>query len=308
MEEEESIIQFVSAYFKKYGTMPSVRTLCRETTFTAGRFYRTFGNMEKLCQRTGIVIDEQTKARIRGAVKATRKHVRRSERKKPKTQAMAPRGKGEAETSTAAPAYEEIRKNVEAEEEAHSAIIDNVQKFAGQIGVLLQDPNPEISEPVLEAFCDIIPIILKKKHGVTYSVKDLIGAEETLTRVQHDLQELAKKEIRVDVKLKKSEDERQDIQREWERLKQNPERGALLDRINELQLDKKALESNVSEMYVANKNLRVLVSSLLGPITNCDTCKRRFLANMEPYKPILDWLATGKWALLTFETVTAPQT
>jgi hypothetical protein len=305
-EEERSVIEFVQAYFKKENTTPSVRKLCKETNLTTPRFYRLFGSLQKLCEKAGIYVDQATRERLKISAKATRKRQKKAERKRSRVQIATTAPKDQGSHAQPAPTFEEIQRNLQDEEEARQARVDNVKKFVAQIELLALNENREISEPALEEFYNIIPHLLKKKHGVSYSVKDLIGAEETLHQARITLQKLQEKELRVDAKLKKNEAERLEIQHKWEKLKADPEKAGLLRRIYVLEDENKVYRSRLDESYTVSKGLRIVVNSLLGAVSNCNCCKARFVQNMAPHKPVLEWFLKGDWSLMSFETVTPP--
>ncbi len=284
-----------------------MRRICREADLSSPRFYRLFGSLESLVERAGLKLDSETKQRIRSTRKASRKHSRKKKRTPKQDSTPIVTVESESTEQSATSIFEELQENLETEEEARQSRLENIGRFAGQIEMLALNDNPEISQPVLDALYNVVPTILQKKHNVTMSIKDLIQANQLLHQVQQKEKRLREKEFQLGGLAEKLEVEKQQIQSEWESIKQerknDPEKASLQKHVDELEGREKVLTDRLAETYANNKNFRLVVNSFLAAICYCDACGARFRRNMTPYKQVLEWLYNGQWMLLTFETL-----
>jgi hypothetical protein len=280
--------------------------VCREANLTPPRFYRVFKNLEGFCERAGIKIDRETLVRIKGTRKATRQRTRGRSQGACRDSTPTMTVKSESTVWSAPPTFEEIQQNLKDEEEARQLRLENVGKFAAQIEILALDGDPQISDPVVDALSGVVPSILKKRFGVDASLKDLVEASDVLHQARELKQELRAKEIQLDGLLKKHEQERLEIQDEWEKIRQarklDPGKVALQNNVKTLQGEKKVLIDDLNEAFNDNKRFRLAVVDLLTVIGECNSCKKRFHQVLEPYPDLKKWLLDGKWAL-SFEVI-----
>jgi len=217
---------------------------------------------------------------------------------------------GEGPRQRSAPTFEEIQRGREVEEEARKERLEDTRVFASQIELLALDPDPEVGNPVLDSLSNILPVILKRKYGIQASLKDLVEAGHTLRQAQEARKKLREKEIQLDKLLMKNEVERLEIKGEWEKIRAgralDPEKKALREDVKKSLEKERILTDRLNEIYADYKNFRILFVSLLGATTQCDGCRQRFVQNLKPYGDAQEWLASGKWSLLSYETINVP--
>lgn len=275
-----------------------MRRISRETGLTAPKIYRTFGSLESLIERAGLKVDKETLKRIKSTRKATRRRVKKTLQKAvPKFKNICSQPSGNIKQS-AAPTFEKIQEDLETEQEAHKSRLEKVQKFAEEVEALALDGAPEVSGPVLDALCNILPTILQKKYGVPFSLKDLLEADHTLHQVEKERKELRAEQLQLDGMRRKNEAERLEIRCEWEKLKANPEKTALKQRVERLQGEKRALTSKLGEAFDYKRKAIFVFNALLETITPCNSCVVRFSQLMNPYPDEWKWFKDGEWSRL----------
>jgi peptide subunit release factor RF-3 len=262
--------------------------VCREANLTPPRFYRVFKNLEGFCERAGIKIDRETLVRIKGTMKATKRRTRKKRPTLHRDSNPAMVVEGESPKQQAAPTFEEIQQNLKDEEEARQQRLENIGKFVAQIEILALDGDPKISGPVIDALSSVIPTVLEKKFGVEATLKDLIEANDVLHQAQKERKKLRSKEIQLDGYAKK-------VQADWEKLRADSDKGALFQRVESLEAERRVLTSQVNEARIVYENYRRVFSGFCATVFKCKACGPRFLGYMESYPEANAWLLKGDW-------------
>jgi len=289
MDEEARIIEYLKAYVKREGTAPSVRKFCRDQNTTSPAFYRRHGSMVKLLEKAGLPIDERTKQRLQISKKATRKHVRKAERKRSRVQTPAPTVEGENCEPQQTPTFALIQEDLATEQEARESRKERTQQFADEVKALALNDDPEISGPIVDALCfGVLPTILEREFGVSFTLEELCQAELTLREVEEERK-------KVGELAKKNRDERLAIELEWEKVKRIPEKGELLEHIEQLQRKIKVLTGNLNEARATYNNYRTVFSGLWDAVFECRVCSARFTSYMESYPEVNVWFFKGDW-------------
>ena len=305
--EEQKVIDFAREFYAQNGQVPPIRRLCRECNISAPWFYRKFGSLESFVEKVGLKVDKETSVRIRSTRKATRKHAGTRKPKPYQDSNPAMVVEGEGPKPRTASTFEEIQHNREVEEEARKERLEKTRVFASQIELLALDPDPEVSNPALDALSNILPVILKRKYGIQASLKDLVEAEHTLRQAQETRKKLHEKEIQLDDLSRKQEDERVQIKGEWEEIqqarKQNPQTIALQELVKTMQGEKKVLIDNLNEACSVNRNFRMVAIAWLGVLEQCGSCQKRFIRLLNPFPQVRAWFLGGQWGALSFETI-----
>jgi hypothetical protein len=241
MVEDDEVFEYLRAYVKREGTAPSVRRFCRDRNTTPPAFYRRYGSMGELLEKAGLPIDERTKQRLQISKKATRKHVRKAERKRSRVQTPAPTVESENCEPQQTPTFALIQEDLVTEQEARESRRERTQQFAGEIKTLALNDDPEISGPIVDALCfEVLPAVLEREFGVSFTLEELCQAELTLREVE-------KERNKVGELAKKNREERLAIELEWGKVKRIPEKGELLEHIEQLQKKIKVLTANLNE-------------------------------------------------------------
>jgi hypothetical protein len=260
------------------------------------RFYRRYGSLESLVEKAGLKLDKTTMARIKSTRKATRKRVKKSKRKyTQKEQPPSIVESGHVEQPHVR-AFEEIRENVQDEEEAKDMIMEKAQCFAEELKTLVLDSNIEVCTAILEALNEILPHVLFYKYDVAADIQDLLSAKDILRQVRKERKKLRKQQNQLD-------DERQEIQRGRELLKREGNKASLLEHVEKLEWQMKVNTKRFNEAYEALKRFRVLFRALWSIASKCPNCPKTFMQNMmESHGDVLEWLLSKKWTRLSFET------
>ena len=270
------------------------------------RFYRLFGSLEGLCEKAGIKLDRETKERIKGTRKATRRRVKK---KRIIHRDSNPAVTVESVKQPTASIYEEIQRDLDTESEARENRLMNVGRFAGEIQTLALSADAQISEPVLDALHNVLPAVLKQKYGVEATLKDLLGSQEFLRQVQKREKKLREKEFQLDGLGQKLEQKEQRIQTEWENIKKerkrDPGKAALQVRVNELEQNEKVLQDMLNEVYVRDKNFRLIATTFLFSISQCEKCRTLAINSLKLHPQVLEWFLERKWMTLSFDTLDA---
>jgi len=305
--EEEQAISFIRRFHEETGQIPSVRRICRETDLTVPRFYRMFGSLENLVEKAGLKLDKETKERIKSTRKASRKRVRKSRRKTNPRDSPSPIVESVEQPATSI--FEELQENLQTEEEARKSRLENIGRFAGQIEILALNDNPEISQPVLDALYNIVPTILEQKHNVTMTIKDLLEADQLLHQVRKREKRLLQKQKEFASEATKLELEKIQVRKEWENIKKerkrDPGKAALQVRVNELEQNEKVLQDMLNEVYVRDKNFRVIANTFLFSISQCEKCRTFAINSLKLHPQVLEWFLEQKWLTLSFDTLDA---
>jgi len=289
MGEDEKIIEYLKAYVKREGTAPSVRKFCRDQNTTSPAFYRRYGSMGKLLEKAGLPIDEKTKQRLQISKKATRKHVRKAERKRSRVRILAPTVEGENCEPQRTPTFALIQEDLATEQEARESRKERTQQFADEVKTLALNDDSEISGPIVDALCfGVLPTILEREFGVSFTLEELCQAELTLRKVQEEWKKLEAKELQLDGYAKK-------VQADRERLKADSDKGALFRRVESLEAEKRVLTSQVNEARIVYENYRRVFSGFCATVFKCKACGPRFLGYMESYPEANAWLLKGEW-------------
>jgi hypothetical protein len=128
--------------------------------------------------------------------------------------------------------------------------MERVQQYAHEIKVLALNEDPEISDPIVDALCfEVLPTVLEKKFGVSFTLEELCQAELTLREVQEEKDRLHAKETQLDGYAKKVEAERLQVQEEWRRLDAIPDKAELQKQIERLLAWNKTLADRNEELY-----------------------------------------------------------
>jgi len=288
MGEEAKIIEYLRAYVKREGTAPSVRKFCRDQNMTPPAFYRRYVSMGKLLEKAGLPIDERTKQRFLISKKATRKHVRKAERKRAKVQTPAPTVESEKyEQQT--PTFALIQEDLATKQEVHENLKERAQQFADEMKTLALNDDPEISGPIVDMLCfTVLPKVLEKEFGVSFTLEELCQAELTLRKVQEEWKKLEAKELQLDGYAKK-------VQADRERLKADSDKGALFRRVESLEVEKRVLTNQLNEAIRCYDNYRIVFSGFWATVFKCKACSARFLGYMESYPEANAWLLRGDW-------------
>jgi len=305
--EEQKVIDFAREFYAQNGQVPPIRRLCRECNISAPWFYRKFGSLETFVEKAGLKLDVATKERISSTRKATKRRTRKKRPTLHRDSNPAMVVEGESPKQQAAPTFEEISRAREVEEEARKERLEKTRVFASQIELLALDPDPEVSNPALDALSNILPVILKRKYGIQASLKDLVEAEHTLRQAQETRKKLHEKEIQLDGLSRKQEDERVQIKGEWEKIrqarKQNPQTIALQELVKTMQGEKKVLIDNLNEACSVNRNFRIVAIAWLGVLEQCGSCQKRFIQVLNPFPQVRAWFLRGQWGALSFEAI-----
>lgn len=307
MSEVGKVLEFVRRFYRETGSIPSVRRICRETNLTPPRFYRLFGSLKRLCTKAGLKIDDRTKERMKISAKATRKHVKRAIRKTISPLVERSTVESADREVRATTTFEQMQEDLATEQKAHESLKARAQQVAKEMKTLALNNDPKISQPILEAFSDVMPTILLYKFGVKASIPDLVKAQETLRLVQNERKKLQDEQLHVEGMKKECDARASEIQLEREKIKMerahDPEKDELRRHIDKLEAEKEIANSRLSELFVRDKNLRIISNCLIFAVSECSTCSARFQRYMEPYKDIQDWLTSGKLVMTSFETM-----
>lgn len=247
MSEEEKIIEFVRDFVQKRGAIPSIRRICRECDVSPPWLYRRFGSLESLCEKVGVKVDREMRSRLKRSKKTTKHRVKKAMKKMAPKEQAPPTIESDMPEPSPAPTFETIQQNLKDEESARQERLENVEKFATQIQVLVMDENPEISNIAMDALAGVLPTILEHKFGVKAPLKDLLEAPRTLAEIRKEREKLRKKEIQLSGISEKVRAERVDLQLEWEKVKNIHEKGVLLQRIEQLERENKVCVRQLNE-------------------------------------------------------------
>jgi hypothetical protein len=295
MGEEERIVEYLKAYVKREGTLPTIRRLCRDMNTTAPTFKAQHGSLLQFCEEHGIPIDEQTRARMKLTVEATSKRVKKAERKRHRDSKPSPPVESVNAESVRTPTFELIREDLAIERKAHESCKKRAKQFTKEIKVLALNKDPEISGPIVDALCfEALPTVLEKEFGVSYTLDELCQVELTLRQVQEERERLHAKQIELDDYAKRVEADRLQVQEERRRIEAIPDKAELQKQVERLLAWNKLLVDKNDEIYVNNKNLRTVNNCLLTSIANCEACKAKFQQMMAPYKEASEWFLKGR--------------
>ncbi len=301
MDEEERIIEYLKAYVKREGTTPSIRKLCREINTTPPTFKAHYGSLPELMEKAGLEVDEGTKIRMKLTAKATRKRIKKAERKRAKVQTSAPPVEGVNDEPAQMSTFEKIEQDREDEKAAHDSIVENAQRFAEELKTLVFNSNVEVNTAILEALNEVMPAILFYKYDIAADIPDLLSAKDVLKQVKKEQKKLRKEQIQLD-------GERLEIQHEWEEVKRDSDKASLLEHVEKLEWEKKVNTNRFNETYDALKRFRVLFRGLWSIASKCPNCPKTFMQNMMASRgDILEWLTSGKYTRLSFETEGTPK-
>jgi AcrR family transcriptional regulator len=316
--DEEKIIKFLQKYVQEKGTTPSVRRLCREASISPSKFYALFGSLESLCERAGVKLDQGTIARISISEKATRKHVRKAERKHAQhgvkkldvcraiseAQTRAPPVEGADDEPAQTSTFEKIEWAREEGEAAQDRVKEHVQQFIEELKTLVlgttDQVSVEVNTAILEALNEVIPVVLFYKYDIMADIPDLLAAKDVLRQVKKERKKLRKEQIQLD-------GERNEIQQARELLKRDSDRAALLSHVEKLEWQIKVNTKRYDEVYGAFKKLRTLFWELMPVIRRFPPCQKVFVENMmQNHGDVLKWLTSGGMHL-NFETEGTPK-
>jgi len=306
MGEEAKIIEYLRAYVKREGTAPSVRKFCRDQNMTAPAFYRRYVSMGKLLEKAGLPIDERTKARLLISKKATRKRVQKAERKHARVQTRAPPVEGVNDEPAQTPTFEKIEWAREEGEAAHDSIVENAQRFAEELKILVlgttDEVSVEVNTAVMEALNEVLPVILMYKYDIMADISDLLVAKDVLRQARKAREKLRKEKTQMD-------GERVEIQRARELLKRDSDKAALLEHVRKLEWQVKVNIDHFNEAYEVLKRGRVVFRELWSVASTCPNCPSTFVRNMMvSHRDLLDWLTSGKYHMrLSFEPEGTPK-
>ena len=296
MSEEDRVIEFLRGFVKREGTTPSVRKLCREVNMTPPAFYRRFGSLEKLCEKAGVEIDQGTKARLRLSMKATRKRIRKAEKKRVQSPHAPPTVESQNIEMETESTFEKLQQGLKDKEAAQDSIKENARNFAEELKTLALTGHPDVNGPILEALGEVMPSVLFYKYDIAASVPDLLAANDVLHQVHEERKKLTDEE-------KKNATERADIAKEWERLKRDSDKASLLEHVEKLEWQMKVGINRFNETYDALKRFRVTFRELWKIASKCPNCPETFMQNMmASHGDILEWITSGKYTRLSFET------
>jgi len=289
--DEEKIIKFLQKHVQEKGTTPSVRRLCREANISPSKFYVLFGSLESLCERAGVKLDQGTISRISISAKATRKHVRKAERKRSKVQTRAPSVEGADDEPVQTSSLEKIEWAREEGEAAHDSIVENAQRFAEELKTLVlgttDEVSVEVNTAVLEALNEVVPVILFYKYDIMADIPDLLAAKDVLRQARKEREKLRKEQIQLD-------GERLEIQHARELLKRDSDKKSLLERVEKLEWRMKVDIKRFTETYDGFKQFRTLFRELMPVIRRFPPCQKAFVQNMmENHNDVLKWLTSG---------------
>lgn len=304
--DEEKIIKFLQKHVQEKGTTPSVRRLCREANISPSKFYALFGSLESLCEKAGVKLDQGTISRISISAKATRKHVRKAERKRSRVQTPAPSVEGVDDKPAQTSAFEKIEWAREEGEAAHEGIVENAKRFAEELKTLVlgttDQVSVEVNTAILEALNEVVPVVLFYKYDIMADIPDLLAAKDVLRQARKAREKLRKEKTQMD-------GERVEIQRARELLKRDSDKAALLEHIRKLEWQVKVNIDHFNEAYEVLKRGRVVFRELWSVASKCPNCPSTFVRNMMvSHGDILKWLTSGKYHMrLSFEAEGTPR-
>lgn len=291
----EKALDFVRRFHQETGQVPSVRRICRAADLSPPRFYRLFGSLESLVERSGLKLDRETKARIKSTRKATRKRSKKSMRKHvQKEQASSIVESGDVDQPHVR-AFERIRENITDVEEAQDSIRENAGRFAEELKTLVITGHPDVNGPILEALGEVLPHILWFNYDVEATIPDLLAANDTLKQIKKQRKKLRKERSQLD-------GERLELERARELLKRDSDKKSLLEHIEKLEWQRKVNIKRFNETYDAFKRFRTLFRELMQVMRKFPGCQKVFVQNMmESHGDVLKWLTSRKMRL-SFET------
>jgi AcrR family transcriptional regulator len=303
--DEEKIIKFLQKHVQEKGTTPSVRRLCREANISPSKFYVLFGSLESLCEKAGVKLDQGTISRISISAKATRKHVRKAERKRSRVQTPAPSVEGADDKPAQTSAFEKIEWAREEGEAAHEGIVENAKRFAEELKTLVlgttDQVSVEVNTAILEALNEVVPVVLFYKYDIMADIPDLLAAKDVLRQARKEREKLHKEKTQLD-------SERLEIQHARELLKRDSDKKSLLEYLERLEWRRKVDTKRFNETYDALKRFRVTFRELWKIASKCPNCPKTFMQNMmASHGDILEWLTSGKYTRLSFETEGTPK-
>ena len=291
----EKALDFVRRFHQETGQVPSVRRICRAADLSPPRFYRLFGSLESLVERSGLKLDRETMARIKSTRKATRKRVKKSKRKYTQKEQPPPAVESGDVEQPHVRAFEEIRENVQDEEEAKDMITEKAQCFAEELKTLALTGHPHVNGPILEALAEVLPLILWYNYDVEATIPDLLVANHTLKQVKKQRKKLRKQQTQLD-------GERLELESARELLNRDSSKKSLLEHIEKLEWQGKVNIKRFNETYEVLKRFRTLFRELMKVIRKFPDCHKTFVENMmESHNDVLEWLLSKKWTRLSFE-------
>ncbi|MCJ7632641.1 hypothetical protein MUP77_09655 [Candidatus Bathyarchaeota archaeon] len=301
--EVEKALDFARRYHQETGNIPSVRRVCREANLTPPRFYRVFKNLEGFCERAGIKIDRETLVRIKGTRKATKRRTREKRRQLPRdpNPPAPPTVESQNIEMETESTFEKLQQGLKDKEAAQGSIRENARKFAEEFKTLALTGHPDVNGPILEALGEVMPSVLFYKYDIAADIQDLLSANDVLHQVQEERKKLNDEE-------KKNATERADIAKEWERLKRDSDKASLLEHVEKLEWQRKVNTNRFNETYDALKRFRVTFRELWKIASKCPDCPKTFMQNMmASHGDILEWITSGKYTRLSFETEDKPR-
>jgi len=302
--DEEKIIKFLQKHVQEKGTTPSVRRLCREANISPSKFYALFGSLESLCEKACVKLDQGTISRISISAKATRKHVRKAERKRSRVQTPAPSVEGADDKPAQTSAFEKIEWAREEGEAAHEGIVENAKRFAEELKTLVlgttDEVSVEVNTAVMEALNEVLPVILMYKYDIMADISDLLVAKDVLRQARKAREKLRKEQIQLD-------GERLEIRHARELLRRDSDKKSLLEYLEKLEWQMKVNTKRFNETYDSFKRFRTLFRELMPVIRKFPPCQQVFVQNMmENHDDVLNWLTSGGMRL-SFETEDKPK-
>ena len=187
------------------------------------------------------------------------------------------------------PTFELMQQDLAAERKAHESRKERAQQFVDELKVLVSDEDPEISGPIVDALCwDVLPTVLEKEFGVSFTLEELCQAELTLREVEEERKRLKAKETELDGDAKKVQDER-------ERLRMDSDKGPLFRRVESLEAQNGVLKSRLSEARLLYDNYGIVFSGFLDAIKQSHECFAHFLNGMESHPEANAWFIRGDW-------------
>jgi hypothetical protein len=216
---------------------------------SAPRFYRAFGSLESFCEKAGVKLDKETLKRMKETARATRRHAKKSVKKAVATHVEKPTPESKhCEQRT--PTFELMQEDLATEREAHESRKERAQQFAHEMKILALNGDPEISDPIVDALCfEVLPTVLEREFGVSFTLEELCQAELTLRQVQEERERLHEKELELDGYAKKVEAERLQVQKERQRIEAIPDKAELQKQIERLLAWNKTLADRNEELY-----------------------------------------------------------
>jgi len=155
----DSVAEYFKEFHEQHRKAPSTRQVFKH--FSKARFYQAFPKgVAEACELAGIPVPKARIGRTEKAVQASKK-------------------KQAAEAAEQANPLEDLKQSHKRERYERSFRKQRSEKLAKQVLMLATDPDDEISGPVLNALGKVLPRILKRKHGITVTVPELVAMQKT---------------------------------------------------------------------------------------------------------------------------------